>query len=325
MSKPQFIFVCTNPGNEILLKEEIKIFYPELVLSFSKKGFVTFKNTGVEYDLNTISQLQLTFATRSGIFFGKSTPENIAQDVKAAGLDSENYMIHSFEVGCETDFDAAKSFGREVNEYSAEGKIVIDLISLGPNEIWFGAHSVASGCTRYPNSIVDTQTPKDVISKGYIKLAQIVKLYAVKLFKGDLWLDFGCAPGGAAQFLLDHDCKVVGIDPAQVSPVVSKHKNFTHMKRSVQDLSHEDLPEDVRWIHADININPKQSIKEVLRLAKKYNRTLKGIIFTVQVVKMEYIENIEEFEDQFYDWGFNNIVSRQVPAHKKEYVILATR
>lgn len=325
MSQQQYIFVCTNPGNEILLKEEIKIFYPELVLSFSKKGFVTFKNTGIAYDLKTISQLQLTFATRSGIFYGKSTPENIVSDVKASGLDSEDFMIHSFAIGCETDFDAKEAFGREVNGYSAEGKIVIDLMSLGPNEIWFGAHSVASGCTRYPNSMAEVDTPDNAVSKGYLKLSQIVKLYALKLFKGDLWLDFGCAPGGASQYLLDEGCKVVGIDPAKISPEIANHKNFSHMKKSVQDLSHEDLPEDVRWIHADININPKQSIKEVLRLAKKYNRTLKGIIFTVQVVKMEYIENIESFEDQFYDWGFHNIISRQVPAHKKEYVILATR
>ncbi|WP_412470224.1 MULTISPECIES: SAM-dependent methyltransferase [unclassified Halobacteriovorax] len=325
MSQQQFIFICTNPGNEILLKEEVKNFYPEFTFSFSKKGFVTFKNTGVVYDLKTISQLQLTFATRCGIFYGKSKPETIVEDVKSSGLDIDNFMIHSFAIGCETDFDAEAAFGREVNAYSAEGKTVIDLISLGPDEIWFGAHSVASGCTRYPNSMVEVDVPENTVSKGYLKLAQIVKLYAVKLFKGDLWLDFGCAPGGASQFLLNEGCKVVGIDPAKIDPSLANNKNFSHIKRSVQDLSHEDLPEEVRWIHADININPKQSIKEVLRLAKKYNRTLKGVIFTVQVVKMEYIENIESFEDQFYDWGFNNIISRQVPSHKKEYIILATR
>lgn len=325
MSQQQYIFVCTNPGNEKLLKEEIRIFYPELKFSFSKKGFVTFKNDGVAYDLKTISQLQLAFSTRSGIFYGKSTPETIVQDVKASGLNCDELMIHSFAIECETDFDAAVAFGNEVNGYSAEGKIVIDLISLGPDEIWFGAHSVANGCTRFPNSMVEVEKPQNMISSGFVKLAEIEKLYAIKLFKGDLWLDFGCAPGGASQFLLNEGCKVVGIDPAKVDPLVLNHKSFTHIKKSVQDLSHEKMPDDVRWIHADININPKQSIKEVLRLAKKYHRTLKGIIFTVQVVKMDYIENIESFEDQFYDWGFNNIISRQVPTHKKEYAIIAVR
>lgn len=325
MSQQQFIFICTNPGNEKLLKEEVKIFYPELLFSFSKKGFVTFKNTGIAYDIDTISQLQLAFSTRAGIFYAKSTPDNIVRDIEDTDLNLEESIIHSFNIGTDAHFDASEAFGREVNNYSAEGKTVIDLIVLGPNEIWFGAHSVANGCTRFPNSKVEIEVPNEAPSKGYLKLAEIVSLYAIKLYRGDLWLDFGTSPGGAAYYLLKNGCKVVGIDPAKTNSVVMNDRNYTHISKSVQDLSQEELPEDVRWVHADININPKQAIKEVLRLIKKYNRTLKGIIFTVQVVKEDQIKNIEAFEDQFYDWGFHNIISRHVPAHKKEYVIIATR
>ena len=78
----QFIYFCVNIGNENLLKEEIKIFYPELTLSYSRKGFLTFKNKGVKYDFNTISQLQITFATRSGICLGKAGPEELRLTIK---------------------------------------------------------------------------------------------------------------------------------------------------------------------------------------------------------------------------------------------------
>ena len=102
------------------------------------------------------------------------------------------------------------------------------------------------------------------------------------------------------------------------------HKKYTHINRSVQDLSQEDLPfRDIQWIHVDLNLNPKQVIKEVLRLAKKYSARLKGILFTVQVVKQDYVQYIEDFEDSFFEWGFTSVISRQVPAHKNEYIIIA--
>ncbi len=321
----QFIFVCTNVGNEKLLKEEVLNFYPELKFSFSKKGFVTFKNTGVLYDLKSIAQLQLAFSTRIGLFYGKAKSATIKDEIEKVGFDLNEVLIHSFSINTDYIFDAEEVFGPEVNSYSADGKTVVDIMALGDDDLWFGAHTVAAGITRYPNANANLDISVKTLSSGYEKLAQIVHLYSIKIFRGDLWLDFGAAPGGSSQFLLEQGLKVVGIDTAKAHDENLKDRNYKHIRKSVQDLSQEELPDEVRWVHADLNINPKQSIKEVLRLIKKYNKTLKGIIFTVQVVKPDIIKHVEEFEDQFYDWGFHNIISRQVPAHKSEYVILATR
>ena len=325
----QFIFFCVNIGNENLLKEEIKAFYPELTLSYSRKGFLTFKNKGVRYDLNSISQLQITFATRAGICIGKSKPEDIkevlSEKLKELELNLDDCMIHNFSINTEYSFDAKTVFTASVNEYSAEGKLVVNFISLGEKEVWFGVHRVAKGITRYPNSDADVELVKSSPSVGSVKLSQATKLFSLKFTSKDSWLDFGCSPGGSTSFLLSTGAKVCGIDTANLTDDIIAHKNFNFIKSSVQDLSQEDLPENINWVHADININPNQAIKEVLRLCKKYNNTLRGIIFTVQVVKLEYIKSIEEFEDIFYDWGFSTMMSRQVPAHKNEYVLIAQR
>jgi 23S rRNA C2498 (ribose-2'-O)-methylase RlmM len=158
-----------------------------------------------------------------------------------------------------------------------------------------------------------------------LKLAEIIQLYALKFQQSDYWLDFGSAPGGASMYLLDKGCKVWGIDPAKVSQSITENKNYTHILTPVQDLSQESLPDDIHWVHADLNLKPTQAIKEVLRLIKKYHHSLKGVIFTVQLPNLDYIENLEDFEDQFYDWGFSDILSTQVPSHKQEYTIIARR
>ncbi len=326
----QFIFFCVNIGNEALLKEEVSAFYPELTLSYSRKGFLTFKNKGIKYDYETISQLSITFATRVGLCLGKAWPDDLNSTVKnkfqEIGLSLSECMIHNYSVNTEYSYDAVSEFGVPVNKYSADGKLVLNLIALSEKEVWFGVHRVASDITRYPNSRVEIDIPDSSPSAAYRKIAETAELFSLKFSERDSWLDFGCSPGGATSFLLSTGAKVWGIDTADIDESLLAHKNFKFIKASVQDLSHEKLPDGaIDWVHVDLNLNPKQAIKEVLRLCKKYNRTLKGVVFTVQVVKMEYIKSIEDFEDTFYDWGFFTMISRQVPSHKKEYVLIAQR
>lgn len=326
----QFIYFCVNVGNEKLLKEEIKIFYPELALSYSRKGFLTFKNKGQKYDFHTISQLQITFATRSGICLGKAHPEQlkftVLDKLEDLGIDLDECVIHNYSINSKYLFDAAHELDVAINGYSADGKLVLNIISLGEREVWFGVHRVSKGVTRYPNCQVDIKVPESSPSIGHLKLAQTVELFALKFSSRDSWLDFGCSPGGSSSFLLSTGARVCGVDTANVAESILSHKNFKFIKSSIQDLSQESLPDsEIHWVHADLNLNPNQAIKEVLRLCKKYNSSLKGIIFTVQVVKFEYVQHIEEFEDIFYDWGFANMISRQVPTHKNEYVLIAQR
>ncbi len=324
----QFIFFCVNVGNENLLKKEIETFYPELTLSYSRKGFLTFKNLGIRYDLSTMSQLDATFATRVGICLGKSKPnellEMLVKSSEELKVELDQCIVHSFSINTDYILNTNEILKKEVNGYSSNEKVVFDVMALSESEVWLGVHTVDKGVTRFPNSHVEIEIPSHSPSKAYLKLAQIVELYAIKFDRNDGWLDFGSSPGGASLFLLSRGCRVVGIDPAKMSPAITRNTKYTHISTAVQNLSHEKLPNSkITWVHVDLNLRPTQAIKEVLRLCKKYNFSLKGIIFTVQLTNVDYIRDIEEFEEQFYDWGFSEINSIQVPAHKNEYAIIA--
>ncbi len=241
-------------------------------------------------------------------------------------LDLDKCITHSFSINTDFELDASHILAREVNTYCPINKTVINIIALGFNEIWFGVHKAGKLTTNYPNSAVEIEVPIDSPSKSYLKIAQIMKLFHVNFSEKDNWLDFGSAPGGASYYLLNKGCRVWGIDPAKMDEKVLENSRYHHITKALQDLSQEELPaRDIEWIHVDLNLNPNQAIKEVLRLAKKYAGRLKGIIFTVQVVKNEYIQDIESFEDKFFDWGFTNVTSRHVPSHKNEYIIIAKR
>ncbi len=326
----QFLFFCTNIGNEKFLKEEIRIFYPDFSLSYSRKGFITYKNKGIKYDLNTIFQLELTFATRAGICLGKCKPESLFEDVSRhcdeLKIDLSKCIIHNFSVNTDFELEAQDIFKKEINEYSPINKTIINLIALGENEIWYGVHKTGKLTTNFPNANPDIIMPIESPSRSYLKIAEAIKLFNISVSRTDNWLDFGSAPGGASYYLLSLGCKVWGIDPAKMAKMIMDNTSYVHIEKPVQDLSQEELPfRDIHWVHADLNLNPNQSIKEVLRLCKKYSARLKGIIFTIPMIKMDYIEDIEELEDRFLDWGFTNVTSRQIPSHKNEYVIIAKR
>jgi 23S rRNA C2498 (ribose-2'-O)-methylase RlmM len=74
----QFLFFITNIGNEALLKEEIKCFYPLLTPAYMRKGFMTFKNTGRNLNLTEIAKLEFCFARAWGECLGKNLNSPLA-------------------------------------------------------------------------------------------------------------------------------------------------------------------------------------------------------------------------------------------------------
>lgn len=58
----QFLYFIVVEGNKDLLKEEIKFFYKNFTLSFSKGQFITYKNNGSRLTATQIQNLPIVFA-----------------------------------------------------------------------------------------------------------------------------------------------------------------------------------------------------------------------------------------------------------------------
>src|SRR6478752_1001528 len=69
----QFYFVLTNIEAEAILKEEISLRYPELRMSYSRPGFITFKG-------ESEVKFQPLFCRVSGISLGKFKKSELKYD-----------------------------------------------------------------------------------------------------------------------------------------------------------------------------------------------------------------------------------------------------
>ena len=60
--------------------------------------------------------------------------------------------------------------------------------------------------------------PEEMVSRAYLKMAEALEWSAIPLARGEVCVELGCSPGGAAQALLERGLFVIGIDPAEVDP-----------------------------------------------------------------------------------------------------------
>ena len=177
----QYLFFCTNLGNENLLKEEVRVFLPELSLSYSRKGFITFKNKGIRYDFNTISQLEVAFATRAGICLGKSHPDNLKSELTKLcehnDIELSRCVVHNFSINSDFHLDSHDLTQGQDDEFSPINKPVINLITLSSKEVWIGFHKVGKNTTNYPNSNSGILLPEKSPSRAYLKIAEAIKTF----------------------------------------------------------------------------------------------------------------------------------------------------
>ena len=72
-----------------------------------------------------------------------------------------------------------------------------------------------------------------------------------------------------------------------------------------------------------MNLNPKQSIDECLRLYNLCQKTPLGIIVNLKMVKDYHAERVHKYRLDFANAGFHHIINTQVLAHKREYALVA--
>lgn len=297
----QFYFVLTNVDAETLLKEEVLIRYPELRISYSRPGFITFKG---EKDLS----FNPYFCRVSGISLGK---------FKLAELKYERawvYAIHSrLEIPSELKLVSEKTIFKK-------GESVTLIIMVGEDEFWVGSYTLRPDQLQTPgevSSILEKETP----SRAYYKLAEAFEAFDLPFDNQEVVLELGSAPGGASQFLLEQDMRVLGVDPAEMDPKIAKNFHFKHVKKAFETLSENDFKSDVDWIISDINLPPTVVLKEVFRLMTFLSP--RGLVLTLKMNEVKHLEVIATVRDLFRKQGFQRVELKYLPSHKKEIALIA--
>jgi 23S rRNA (cytidine2498-2'-O)-methyltransferase len=358
-SGAQFVFMTCRAGAEVALKAEVARAMPAWRPAFSRPGFLTFKCAeGAPLDDKEMAERQWTFAHSHGISIGKVVGTQLAELVgqvwklaepilsgdpktpvdihvwqrePAADEDGDDTFITPLCLEIESALRAAAP--EDVNVQRAvttrrraapRNSVVLDVLVTEPGEWWIGYHRPLRRTERWPGGIIPVRLPAHAVSRAYAKIEEALQWSELSFAREDECVEIGCAPGGASQALLDRGLFVTGIDPAEVDPTVLENSRFRQLKKRGSDVRrHEFL--GVRWLAADMNIAPEDTLNEVEAIVTSPQVSIRGMVLTLKMSDWSVANRLPEFVERVRGWGYRDVRTRQLVTGGQEICLVALR
>jgi 23S rRNA (cytidine2498-2'-O)-methyltransferase len=355
--QPQFLFVVCQCGAEAALKAELAASHPELRPSFARPGFVTFKlETPRENPAGY--QLRSTFARTWGFSLGKVTGSNATElaaatwqlpAVASVLADEKPRELHvwerdrvmpgddGFEPGptplaeevdaalrASSPVDALRARAYNTQSASQPNIWVLDCVIVEPGEWWIGTHPTSRRAACWVGGVPRIAPPDDMASRAYLKMAEALEWAALPIERGEICVELGCSPGGAAQALLERGLLVVGIDPAEVDESVAAHPNFLHIRRRSTEVPKNDFAR-ARWLAADMNVPPSYTLDAVEDVVLNKTASIRGLILTLKLADWSLAENLWDFVKRVQSWGYRDVRVRQLAFNRQEVCLVALK
>lgn len=223
-----------------------------------------------------------------------------------------------------SDLPRSPSTHLPVNQACRPGQTVLDCVLVEPNQWWFGWHRATTTPTCWPGGVPILPKPAQVISRAYWKLAEALAWMPLPLAAGDLCVEIGCAPGGAAQLLLEKGLRVIGIDPAEVAPSIFEHPRFEHWKKRAADIRRKQFRK-VKWLFADSNVAPQHTLDAVGDIVTYPDVDVQGLVLTLKLPDWQLAEQIPDYVAQVKSWGLQDVRTRQLAFNRQEICLAAYR
>jgi 23S rRNA (cytidine2498-2'-O)-methyltransferase len=342
-----FLFTTCQVGAEPALKAELAA--QGLRLAFSRPGFVTFKGDqpfGADLELHSV------FARTYGLSLGKARAVNPAPEVlrfarewvdaspSSRGklrlhVSERDLHVHGEEpMGFERGKKARAALEALRAEHTFSGlfaasavaqaeDFVFDLVVVEDLEWWYGVHRHSPLHSPYPGARPEITVPADSPSRAYLKLEEAIAHFGIPFEKADTAVELGSSPGGAAYALLRRGLNYVGVDPAEMSPVLSKFgpNQYHHLRASSAGLAREDLPTQVQWLLMDMNISPQKALGNASRLAKRMSESLLGVVFTLKLNDWAMAREIPEMLEIVREMGMARVRATQLGSSGREICV----
>jgi 23S rRNA (cytidine2498-2'-O)-methyltransferase len=140
----------------------------------------------------------------------------------------------------------------------------------------------------------------------------------------DECVEFGCAPGGACQALLDRGLFVTGIDPAEVDPILLEHPRFRQLRKRSKEVRRTEYL-GVRWLAADMNLAPNYTLDAVEAVIKHADVHIRGLVLTLKLADWDQAEHLADYVARVRGWGFRDVRMRQLASGGQEVCLVALR
>jgi 23S rRNA (cytidine2498-2'-O)-methyltransferase len=333
-----FVFASCAPGIEGPLKDDVAHERPALRLAFSRPGLVTFK---IDADVPPDVPRPSPWAQMWGVSLGRAA----SADEALAALPPEAQCLHVFArdpdaegaAALVAEVDAAlrtaataahRPFARDV--HARAGEHVADVI-VSPGEPWLlGAHVHGPGRSPHPGGDLPVDVPDDAPSRAYAKIEQAIAWAGLPITAGQVAVEIGSAPGGAAYALARRGVTVWGVDPGAMAPSVLAFEGpagarVFHVQETLSSVRWEMLPRAADWLLLDVNLAPPVALHGIARLVPAWKKKLRGAVLTLKMNDAPMRRAVPTFLERVAALGFADVQVTHLPANHTELCVVARR
>ncbi len=352
-----FIFLTCKRESTPLLKDEMKLRFPEARFSYSRPSFLTYKLPGDPESENAEALFaragELVFASSVSLSIGKiaaplpeEMPARFAEFMKTVFPEKFRPLADAFPAPSRvhhwTPSDPAPSaesaaaaarLAESLPEHAAApfpflppraGELCLDCAAVAPTEWHVGIHPVAGYHSRFAGGYAPLVIPTDGTSRAWMKFEEGLRWSAFPIGRGSRCADIGASPGGGSQALLARGAEVLGVDPAEMAPIVLRNPDFTHLRGKIGQLKRK-LFRKARWLIGDMNVAPNYTLDVFEELTAAPDVEIRGLLFTMKLFQTELAKNIPEYAARVRSWGFNEIKVRQLTFNRQEVMLAAMK
>lgn len=296
----RFIMATCRPDATQWLRDEVARDQPSLRMSYSRPGVVTFRS---EAPPDEAEPLVAVFARSTGISIGFAKDvDEVLLRYETAGL-AAPVRVHVFardprdeEHWLDADARPAE-WTRVLGERLASrahagvlaepGDLVLDVVLPQvelADPVLVGWHVHRPPRRPTPGGVVRVAVPDGVPSRAYVKLEEALAWSGAPMREGDVALEIGAAPGGAAFALLRRGLDVIAIDPAHLDERVVAHGDrVRHLRVLAERVRTRDLPTRVDWLLLDANLAPHRALVAVEHLLALRRDSVRGLLLTLKL------------------------------------------
>ena len=310
-----FVFATCLPGMEPALKREVARTRPDLRFAYSRPGLVTFKASGT---IDPGDPPGSVFARVWGKSIGPARdPADAAHQLAYVGAT----RAHVFARDADADVDLAPWQLPLPGGAAQPGELVADVIVAPAEPAWLGLHRHDDAHVPHAGGAIPIDIPADAPSRAYAKIEEAIAWAHLAVEPGQVALEIGAAPGGAALALARRGLIVYGVDTGDLIA----HPNIHHLRVKVGALRWEDLPPQVDWLLVDVNLAPQVALHEVARLAPPLRAHLRGAVLTLKLNDWEFVDELPALAERIVQMGIGAVRMRHLPSNRREICAVATR
>ena len=318
-----FAFATCLPGLEPALKREVMRTRAELRFAYSRPGLITFKATSV---IDPDDDSPSGFAWVWGRSLGPArTPAEAAHQLGYLGIARLHVFAREPEavVGAPTRLDSWRDVIEKTLAISdgaaGDGELVADVIVAPDEPAWLGLHRARAYQPPYAGGTLGVVVPSDAPSRAYAKIEEAIAWGSLPVAAGQIALEIGAAPGGAALALARRGLVVHAVDTADVV----SHPNIHHLRTKVGALRWEDLPPKVDWLLVDMNLAPQVALHEVARLVPPLRDSLRGAVITLKLNEWSFVAELPALAQRIAAFGLPDVRLRHLPSNRREICAIA--